>query len=1175
MDTRKLLIPLLLACATQALALDSRFQSITEQELIGYGDFDGDGVIEGVLVDRASGAVRVLRQVGGGDPQWLDPIPSGLESADSFSVGPILAPGADQLAVGGLLPNRTHVLALDAPFPAPQAVFTSGAGHRDVAAVDLALAGNDPSRMELVVVTGWPGDAPTQAIFQSTAGGFSAFSEGTAPAAIRAHARVRLLQNGQDYILFLEDYGTPGFERAVLGDPLQPASPPVDVEGGIHAGSRYIHGPLLNGNACQFVFYRAGEAAIQVCTTQPGSLLQPPVEHTLAAPGGSLHLVRDAASYGFLAISADGASATLYQLDGSGAPVPVDSFAAGEGSRLSGALSLAPGQLTLLLGPAAGGPSDASVHFVHDGGDWVESGQAALPPIGPLLALPNVLTFAGEPFVNPSAALTQAIHIPDWTRDLSFGAGNAVSVVAESFSGSGLRSPSVVSAGTAPAGSTHGWTNQYGPTVSLSALRAALGPQAPALSFDPLPGTYSRYTEVRISAAQPLAVIHYRIGESGPWLSAAGEAVIIPPNGTLSPFTVYAFVEYNGVRSPVATGHYMFHSPAGPLDSDGDGVPDYVELEFGVSPLAGADSDGDGYSDLQELLAGTDVGDREDFPSSWARLASPAVFNVALRPLSFDTFSTVNPDRPSHPASANPADPAATTLRAYDIEGRLLASAMTGFYPEDAFGGVSAWLPSLPAEPPDTFVVVFTDPTFPIQFDNSILDASGERADDRGVELVGLVPVPRLQLDPVPYTPPDGISSTDAASAWLAAASAHYAGQSVAQVEQLFTYLDTLKLLLAERMFALLIAQRDPGFDPDTFSLTPMRDPAGGTPPDSALLLDLQQPGPGGEPAHRLQAVFEQVSQAVDAPPVTSLLRLRDLARELYHTAGTLTAAEPGMYPSVVDTLRAFIRGEALPGTPGASYAAAASLTAQQLQQAQSAPAGLFAQLAPRPQVVFSARVTGNSYDEAVPELVQFPSSLPLRLLDAAGDPFPFPPGLQLLPDTVLSVLAFNDRADPPFVPNQAVETISVSVVSLPRPVPLDANQNGLPDDWELLFAGQGSLDPFADSDGDGVSDLEEFLRRTHPLLAGSAPADPILPLGRPQVRMQQLPNGNFGLRILFPSDFAQQVGFRLQFAEDLGSGFFESIGIAEPDSEGTFSLQIAPPPGFDAQFYRFRLFLR
>ena len=43
MDTRKLLIPLLFACAAQALALDSRFQSATAHELIGYGDFNGDG----------------------------------------------------------------------------------------------------------------------------------------------------------------------------------------------------------------------------------------------------------------------------------------------------------------------------------------------------------------------------------------------------------------------------------------------------------------------------------------------------------------------------------------------------------------------------------------------------------------------------------------------------------------------------------------------------------------------------------------------------------------------------------------------------------------------------------------------------------------------------------------------------------------------------------------------------------------------------------------------------------------------------------------------------------------------------------------------------------------------------------------------------------------------------
>jgi hypothetical protein len=42
-------------------------------------------------------------------------------------------------------------------------------------------------------------------------------------------------------------------------------------------------------------------------------------------------------------------------------------------------------------------------------------------------------------------------------------------------------------------------------------------------------------------------------------------------------------------------------------DSDGDGIPDYWETQFGLNPALGngGDSDGDGASDLAEYLAGT------------------------------------------------------------------------------------------------------------------------------------------------------------------------------------------------------------------------------------------------------------------------------------------------------------------------------------------------------------------------------------------------------------------------------------------------------------------------------------------------------------------------------------------------------------------------------------------
>src|SRR6185369_5975909 len=53
-----------------------------------------------------------------------------------------------------------------------------------------------------------------------------------------------------------------------------------------------------------------------------------------------------------------------------------------------------------------------------------------------------------------------------------------------------------------------------------------------------------------------------------------------------------------------------YHSLPAPADSDGDGIPDYWEEQFGLNKKSAADaiqdSDGDGYTNIEEYLNNTD-----------------------------------------------------------------------------------------------------------------------------------------------------------------------------------------------------------------------------------------------------------------------------------------------------------------------------------------------------------------------------------------------------------------------------------------------------------------------------------------------------------------------------------------------------------------------------------------
>lgn len=89
------------------------------------------------------------------------------------------------------------------------------------------------------------------------------------------------------------------------------------------------------------------------------------------------------------------------------------------------------------------------------------------------------------------------------------------------------------------------------------------------------------------------------------------------------------------------------------------------------------------------------------------------------------------------------------------------------------------------------------------------------------------------------------------------------------------------------------------------------------------------------------------------------------------------------------------------------------------------------------------------------------------------------------------------------------VANSSGSVTSAPAPLLIDSFGGGMPDSWQLAFFGNFNQNPAGDFDGDGVSNLDEFLE-------GTDPTDPAS--FRPRLQVQAVPYGSIFATPSLPS---------------------------------------------------------
>ncbi len=1131
-----------------------------ERELFSSGDFDGDGIPDVVVVDRESGYYRIGTGLQHGGLSWEQAFPSGMRGVDDFAAGRLLEDDRDGLAFASRRENRINYGA--AFSPAPASLFGNLIGPGMVVALPVAGDRAVPG-LEDLVSSGQDAGLPLPYRFYVVRNlGEEGFADlHASPAAYRLHAGNRfhartgeppllsLLQrreaDAEDRFFLLEVSDAGFYEHASMPLP---------------AGSGYVHGDFLPSGIADLIAWIPGETEFSVyyADDDEGTIrFEPrPAVFAFKEPIERIRVLREAGAPRLLVLYRDG-TATLYAFDGRDAPAMLARYVpAGEKQAFTGAAMLGDDGFVLFSGP----PGGRSTDYLRVGGadaDYAvfQAGTLPAPPAGETVG--NLLLFADEPFVSPEPLLLGRMAAGVWASQPAFtDSQRTVGAVVERFGGGdlGLHDPLWETVGQGPDGSEFLLANQYGLTDSVSffSFDTHLGEAGAVPRIQPYPGHYPATIEVAFPGAStfPGRTVFYRTHEGGAW-QAYEHPFPLYRDTVVEFFSETDLGQGRIQRSPMGEAAYSFALAPENMDSDGDGVPDFVKIFYGLDPLAGgADSDGDGVSDLEEILAGTDPTDPDSYPADREALDLGA---------SFDLSVLLRPDDGTGEAETTAAE--GTGVRTYGHGGRLLRSVRLD---PDSREFPGAILPDVPREPSERFFAVRTDAHYPV---------ATEAGDLRiGREMIRLVGMPRFPPPEVDFRYGEtGGGAADEVAAWVEAARKAFSSERQ-RLEIVVDSRDTLHAALVEYKIAALLETRgilDPA-ESARPSIFPFRGgDAGRRVLSRSEVLALERT-PGE--VYSLEGILTGIEDGLFSGAIRDSDTLLALAGEVYRISIRYNNDEPGLYPLPLDVFREFL----VRGTLPESYLGRTRMEENEIDRAHLAardildlPAGA------RLPLVWDLEVIPESFGPACTVLRVADGPETVSLFDRNGSPYAFPAGFPLAAGSRLEVEGY--RLAPAFsCSGEAVEVLSLALRSVPVASPGDTDGNLLPDSWERFFFGHQGLNPFASYDGSGYSALQQYLEGTDPTDPGSLPGDvPRENLSPPAVHIDPVAGdtGQLELAWSWPGRYAGRVRFNVEVSDGLNGQFTGYPVTPVHDGNGGFAVRL-PRPESDRYFYRLVLAL-